>query len=83
MCTTYKFNFRLFITRFGATPKVLIASVVGYFIGKVSYMETCREKFLTQAPNSTIAIAIRKSRGEEVFFEVNPFELLTSLLINM
>ena len=67
--TAINFHFLLF-ARFGATPKVLIASVVGYFLGKVSYMDTCREKFLTQVPNSNISIAIRKARGEEVFYEV-------------
>jgi hypothetical protein len=72
--SSFKMFYNNFLfTRFGATPKVLIASVVGYFLGKVSYMDTCREKFLTQVPNSNISIAIRKARGEEVFFEVNSF----------
>jgi len=46
------------------------AAIVGYFFGKVSYMETCRQKFLTELPNSNIAMAIRKARGEESFYEV-------------
>jgi hypothetical protein len=54
------------------------AAIVGYFFGKVSYMETCRQKFLTELPNSNIAMAIRKARGEESFYEVRkqPYSLL-------
>ena len=53
-------------------PKMVGSALIGYFFGKVSYMETCREKFLTQLPNSNITIAIRKAKGEEVYYEVCP-----------
>jgi hypothetical protein len=56
----------LLFSRFGATPKMIGAAAVGYFMGKVSYMDTCREKFLMQIPNSNISMAIRKARGEVV-----------------
>jgi hypothetical protein len=45
--------------------------IAGYLFGKASYMEPCRDKFLTQIPNSNISIAIRRARGEEVYFEVS------------
>ena len=56
--------------RFGVMPKMVGGAIIGYFFGKASYMETCRDKFLTQLPNSNIAIAIRRAKGEEVVFEV-------------
>jgi hypothetical protein len=39
------------------------ASILGYFVGKFSYADTCADKFLVEAPNSNIAQAIRKRRG--------------------
>ena len=37
--------------------------VVGYFLGKFTYAETCADKFLTEAPDSNLAAAIRARRG--------------------
>ncbi|XP_029987227.1 OCIA domain-containing protein 2 [Sphaeramia orbicularis] len=31
--------------RFGPFPKLAIAGILGYMVGKASYMETCRSKF--------------------------------------
>jgi hypothetical protein len=39
------------------------ASILGYFVGKFSYADTCADKFLVEAPHSNIAQAIRKRRG--------------------
>ncbi|KAM9831900.1 OCIA domain-containing protein 2 [Neosynchiropus ocellatus] len=33
--------------RFGPFPKLAVAGVVGYLVGKASYMRTCRSKFET------------------------------------
>jgi hypothetical protein len=48
--------------RFGIYPKVMGAATVAFFLGKMSYSNECAKKFLTQAPNSEIARAIRKNR---------------------
>ncbi|XP_043214622.1 OCIA domain-containing protein 1-like [Amphibalanus amphitrite] len=48
--------------RFGVVPKVAVAGIVGYFIGKISYMETCKEK-LMRLPNSEIGRLLRKQRS--------------------
>jgi len=61
--------------RFGPWPKVAIGIGFGYLSGKASYINTCKEKFLRQAPNSEFARAIRKSQGEvlpEREGDVNP-----------
>ncbi|KAJ8934251.1 hypothetical protein NQ318_008694 [Aromia moschata] len=47
--------------RFGATPKVIAAVVVGYFVGKFSYQSKCAEK-LMQLPNSQIGEMLRQKR---------------------
>ncbi|XP_017772925.1 PREDICTED: OCIA domain-containing protein 1 [Nicrophorus vespilloides] len=47
--------------RFGAAPKVTIAVVVGYFMGKFSYQQKCAEK-LMQLPNSPIGEMLRQRR---------------------
>lgn len=49
--------------KFGSGPKVIAASIFGYFMGKFSYAETCADKFLIEAPRSNIAQAIRRRRG--------------------
>ena len=48
--------------RFGVVPKVAVAGIVGYFIGKVSYMEACKEKLMA-LPNSEIGRLLRKQRS--------------------
>lgn len=45
----------------GASPKVFVAIVVGYFIGKFSYQNKCAEK-LMQLPNSQIGEMLRQRR---------------------
>jgi len=52
--------------RFGAWPKTVFGAGLGYIAGKASYANTCKEKFVSQAPNSNVARAIRKARGENV-----------------
>ena len=47
----------------GARPKVILGSIIGYFLGKFSYVDVCADKFLIEAPDSNIAEAIRARRG--------------------
>lgn len=47
--------------RFGATPKVIVSVIVGYFIGKFSYQSKCAEK-LMQLPNSKVGEMLRQRR---------------------
>lgn len=47
--------------KYGATPKVIISVVIGYFIGKFSYQSKCAEK-LMQLPNSQIGEMLRQRR---------------------
>ncbi len=48
---------------YGFGPKIAVGAICGYFLGKFSYVNECADKFLTQAPDSNIAKAIRKKRG--------------------
>ncbi|KAG8226481.1 hypothetical protein J437_LFUL007363 [Ladona fulva] len=49
--------------RYGATPKVVIGVILGYFLGKISYQGKCAEKIM-QLPNSKLAEILRqKKRG--------------------
>jgi len=48
---------------YGSGPKVILATIVGYFAGKFSYATTCADKLLYQAPDSDLAEAIRSRRG--------------------
>jgi hypothetical protein len=54
--------------RWGAGPKMLVGSVLGYFIGKLSYQSKCAEK-LMQLPNSPLAELLRKQKGRMGFQE--------------
>lgn len=56
---------------YGATPKVMIASILGYFIGKFSYQSRCAEKIM-RLPNSKLAEALRRRKGGEFFERINP-----------
>ncbi|CAF1083284.1 unnamed protein product [Rotaria sp. Silwood1] len=47
------------ITPQGKWIKLGASLFLGYIIGKVSYAPTCRNKILTQIPNSNLAYAIR------------------------
>jgi len=47
----------------GARPKVVLGSILGYFLGKFSYVDVCADKFLAEAPDSNIAETIRARRG--------------------
>ena len=51
--------------RFGAAPKVIISSFTGYWVGKLSYIlsDSCKDKFLRDAPESETAYHIREERG--------------------
>ncbi|XP_047115554.1 OCIA domain-containing protein 1 [Schistocerca piceifrons] len=59
--------------RFGATPKVIVAGLLGYFVGKVSYQSRCAEK-LMQLPNSRIGEALRqrKRQGNQEILTMDP-----------
>lgn len=48
---------------YGAAPKVIMASIIGYFVGKFSYANACADKFLSQAPDCSISDGIRLRRG--------------------
>ena len=52
--------------RFGAGPKAMIGIGLGYFIGKGSYVGTCKDKIVEKIPNSNIGRMVRKQRGEIV-----------------
>ena len=45
--------------KYGNRPKVILGSIIGYFLGKFSYANTCADKFLVEAPDSHIADMIR------------------------
>ncbi|XP_072931460.1 OCIA domain-containing protein 1 isoform X2 [Epargyreus clarus] len=47
--------------RFGPYPKVTLAVVVGYFLGKLSYQRACAEKLMA-LPNSYIGQLLREKR---------------------
>ncbi|KAF2892778.1 hypothetical protein ILUMI_13395 [Ignelater luminosus] len=47
--------------RYGATPKVILGVVVGYFVGKFSYQGKCAEKLMS-LPNSPIGEMLRQRR---------------------
>lgn len=47
--------------RFGAIPKVTLAVIVGYFLGKMSYQQVCAEKLMA-LPNSYIGQLLREKR---------------------
>jgi len=49
--------------RWGSRPKVLLATVVGYFMGKFSYVNECADKFLIEAADGQVAEKIRIQRG--------------------
>ena len=48
---------------YGSGPKVILGGIVGYFLGKASYVNICADKFLVEAPDSHIADAVRFNRG--------------------
>lgn len=54
--------------RFGPGPKMFLASIVGYFIGKLSYQSVCAEKLMA-LPNSQLGEILRKKKGQMGFQE--------------
>ncbi|XP_018025347.1 OCIA domain-containing protein 1-like [Hyalella azteca] len=50
---------------FGVFPKVTLAAICGYVLGKLSYQRQCAD-MIAKLPNSKLADAIRKSRGLSV-----------------
>ena len=65
--------------------KVFAAGMVGFGIGKVSYISACEDKFLRQMPRSEISKMIRKRRGmtepEFSHVPVSVFRYLFSLFL--
>ncbi|XP_076053275.1 OCIA domain-containing protein asrij [Oratosquilla oratoria] len=59
--------------RFGYVPKILGASLVGYFGGKLSYQSACAEKIM-RLPNSPLGEALRKKKGVVGFQETLAME---------
>ncbi|XP_059059750.1 OCIA domain-containing protein 1-like [Achroia grisella] len=51
--------------RFGAFPKISLAVVVGYFIGKLSYQQACAEKLMA-LPGSYIGQLLRDRREGKI-----------------
>ncbi|KAG6461870.1 OCIA domain-containing protein 1 isoform X2 [Manduca sexta] len=51
--------------RFGAFPKVSLAVVVGYFLGKLSYQQACAEKLMA-LPGSYIGQLLRERRDGKI-----------------
>ncbi|KAF9807661.1 hypothetical protein SFRURICE_008874 [Spodoptera frugiperda] len=51
--------------RFGPFPKVTLAVVVGYFIGKMSYQQACAEKLMA-LPGSYIGQLLRERKSGKV-----------------
>jgi len=49
--------------RFGVAPKVIIAGLTGYFVGKFSYQQKCVDKIM-QLPNSPLGEMLRKQRAQ-------------------
>lgn len=47
--------------KYGAAPKVVVAVVVGYFVGKFSYQSKCAEKLML-LPNSPIGEMLRQRK---------------------
>ncbi|XP_049885881.1 OCIA domain-containing protein 1-like [Pectinophora gossypiella] len=51
--------------RFGVIPKVTLAVVMGYFIGKLSYQEACAEKLMA-LPGSYIGQLLRERKDGKI-----------------
>lgn len=51
--------------KFGAFPKVSLAVIVGYFLGKVSYQRKCAEKLMA-LPGSYIGQILREKREGKI-----------------
>ncbi|XP_026333117.1 OCIA domain-containing protein 1-like isoform X2 [Hyposmocoma kahamanoa] len=51
--------------RFGVIPKVTLAVVMGYFIGKISYQEKCAEKLMA-LPGSYIGQLLRERKDGKI-----------------
>ncbi|KAF6200978.1 hypothetical protein GE061_005425 [Apolygus lucorum] len=69
--------------KFGAIPKVSVAVVVGYLVGKISYQQVCAEKLMA-LPDSKVGQMLRNRKAgimESTFSLVNPTEepVLSSL----
>ncbi|XP_059489297.1 OCIA domain-containing protein 1 [Neocloeon triangulifer] len=47
--------------KWGAVPKVSLAVILGYFVGKISYQQKCMEKIM-KLPNSPLADSLRKRK---------------------
>lgn len=52
------FIFALQTGKYGAWPKIIGSSVLGYIIGRFSYMKTCQERIM-ELPNSRLAQMLR------------------------
>lgn len=54
-------------TRFGATPKVVVGVILGYFIGKFSYQRKCAEKIMA-LPNSKLGEMLKaRKKGSKIY----------------
>lgn len=48
--------------KFGNTPKIVGACILGYIVGKLSYQQVCAEK-LMRLPNSQVGEMLRRRKG--------------------
>ncbi|CAH2035804.1 unnamed protein product, partial [Iphiclides podalirius] len=62
--------------RFGAFPKITLAVVVGYFLGKLSYQQACAEKLMA-LPGSYIGQILRDRRDGKVGTPAPPKQTTT------
>lgn len=58
-------------SKYGSFPKVALACIVGYFVGKFSYQQRCAEKIM-QLPDSKLAEALRRKKKGEFFERIRP-----------
>lgn len=55
-----------------STLKIVSATIVGLFIGRISYQSQCAEKIM-RLPNSRLAEALKHKRNGEFFESFTPF----------
>ncbi|KAL4704602.1 hypothetical protein ACJJTC_017857 [Scirpophaga incertulas] len=65
--------------KYGAFPKMSLAVVIGYFIGKISYQQACAEKLMA-LPGSYIGQLLRDRRDGKLNSPTMPSGNLSSML---
>lgn len=57
--------------KWGPTPKTVVASIIGYFIGKLSYQNKCAEKIMA-LPDSKLGEMLRMKRRGGLYENLTP-----------